>query len=205
MRNYAIFFICFRAVACAQTVLVGVRGGAPLIGPFSDITVPPSAQTSSGSKGYVVGPMIEVRLPLNVSVEGDALYHPLNLVQTINTGTNTFHNPITFQSWEFPILAKYRLPRLPAAKPYVEGGPSFRAVSAAIDPYFSKAGITLGAGLEFKLSRFRVEPEFRYTRWGGDSTVTGQTGSGPVVTPNPAPSNVNQVQFLVGFAFGKRF
>jgi hypothetical protein len=56
-----------------------------------------------------------VHLPLSFSVEADALYRPLNL-----TATNTiiarpgFMTSVSgkLNSWEFPLLAKYRLPAI---------------------------------------------------------------------------------------------
>lgn len=213
MPKYTLYLFCFCSVTLAQPVSFGVRGGAPVVGPFSNAFagatlatgfqtgIQTGTQTTSGSNAYVVGPMIEVRFPLGFSLEGDALYHPLKLVQNMNTTTGVFQNFTTFSSWEFPIVGKYRFVRRPSAKPYVEAGPSFRALASGISDHFSKAGFTVGAGIEFKLSRIRVEPEFRYTRWGSDPTVTGQTASGAVIIPSPAPSNVNQAQFLLGIAF----
>jgi hypothetical protein len=192
--------IFFASFAFAQPVSFGVRGGVPLTGPFADVTESP-VQTFSGSNEYTVGPMVELRLPLGFSVEADGLYHPLNLVQQINTGTTVFHNPYKFMSWEFPVLGKYHFLRLPVAKPYVEAGPSFRATSSSVSNYFSKAGLAFGVGIELRLSRLRIEPEFRYTRWRSDATVTSTNSSGTFVVPNFAPSNLNQAQLLVGFTF----
>jgi hypothetical protein len=85
----------------------------------------------------------------------------------------------------------------PIVKPYLEAGPSFRATGSAVSNYFSKAAFTIGAGVEIKVLRLRVEPELRYMRWGADANLT--YGSTPV--SNLAASNVNQVEFLVGIAF----
>ena len=99
---------------------------------------------------------------------------------------------MTVNSWEFPILGKYHFLPLPLIKPYVEVGPSFRALGHAAS-YFSGSGFTLGGGIELKISRLRIEPEIRYTRWGSDSASAIAAGS--------TPSNVNQAAFLVGIAF----
>ena len=183
----------------AQPLSFGVRGGVPFTGPFADAAGTVGVQTSSGSNAYAVGPMIELHLPLGFSVEADALYHPLHMIQQINTGTILARNPYTYMSWEFPILAKYRFLHLPLVKPYVEAGPSFRAVSSSLS-YFSKSGLTVGAGVELKLSRLRIEPELRYTRWRSDMVLTEGEAAGLVVV-STVPSNTNQAQFLVGIAF----
>jgi opacity protein-like surface antigen len=130
----------------------------------------------SASDEYLIGPMVELHLPLGFSVEADALYHPLDLTQEINNGTSTFRNSTLISSWEFPILAKYHFLPFPLLKPYVEAGPSFRATGGAVSNYLSKAGFTVGAGVEIKFRRLHLEPELRYIRWGADANLTyGQT------------------------------
>ncbi|HLH44432.1 MAG TPA: hypothetical protein VKV74_15685 [Bryobacteraceae bacterium] len=57
-----------------------------------------------------MGPAIEARLPLGLAVEFDALYRPfgydLRYQTCCSSGTITERT----SSWEFPIIAKYRLP-----------------------------------------------------------------------------------------------
>jgi len=179
--------------AWAQPMSFGVRAGVPINGPLEDVTRGSIVRTFSDSNAYVAGVMVELHLPAGFSVEADGLYQPLHVTQQFTFGTTVTRTSDSFNSWVFPIVAKYRFLRLPLAKPYAEAGPSFRAVEHTIS-YFSKAGLTFGAGIEFKLSKLRIEPELRYTRWGADAPET-TTGS------NLAPSNVNQVQFLIGLAF----
>jgi opacity protein-like surface antigen len=194
-----IFFLS--PVAFAQPISVAIRGGFPFTGAFSDVTTTSSGsefvRQYSGSNEYLIGPMVELHLPLGFSVEADALYHPLDLTQEIDNGTSTFRNSTNINSWEFPILAKYRFAPFPLVKPYVEAGPSFRAAGSAVSSYFSKAGLAIGAGVEIKVGRLRLEPELRYLRWGSDANLT----YGPAPETNLAASNLNQVQFLVGIAF----
>ncbi len=178
-------FLC-GSVAMAQPISFGIRGGVPFTGAFAN-TLGVDTSTSSGSNSYLVGPMVEVHLPLGFSVEADGLYHPLNLNQTIVTST-TFHNSYTFQSWEFPILAKYRFLHTPIVKPLIEAGPTFRATSESLNQ-FAKVGFVLGGGVEIKVGHLRIEPDIRYIHWGSDSIVNGE------------PSNVNQAQFSVGVSF----
>jgi opacity protein-like surface antigen len=196
MKIVAVSVFLLTSLSSAQPISFGLRGGVPFTGAFSDITETSGnsfERTFSNSDEYVIGPMVELHLPLGLSVEADALYHPLNLAQEINNGTTTFHNSMNFNSWEFPILGKYRFLPLPLIKPYVEAGPSFRATGSSVSSYFSKSGFTLGAGVELKLSRLRIEPELRYTRWGSDASIAAVQGF--------APSNINQAQFLIGITF----
>ena len=110
------------------------------------------------------------------------------------TEAPSFTSSATINTWEFPLLAKYRL-STPVIKPFLEAGPSFRHVSlfSGDSPHLSQAGFTAGVGVGFKLMRLRIDPEIRYTRWGTDS--------------KPSPylfdprSNVNQAELLLGLSF----
>jgi len=169
-----------------QIFSVGVKAGLPFTDAFNSFTSG-SYSSFSNSKNYIVGPMVEVHLPLGLSVEGDALYRPLSFqVTRPNIVQST-----SFSSWEFPILAKYRFP-IPLVKPYVEAGPSFRTIGGQFGGNFSNSGFTAGVGIELRLSKFRIGPEIRYTRWGTDSSNAAQLGFS---------SNQNQGEFLVGFSF----
>jgi opacity protein-like surface antigen len=193
MKATVIVAFLVGASAWAQPISFGVRAGVPINGPFEDVTRS-GERTFSDSNGYVAGVMVELHLPAGFSVEADGLYQPLHLTQQFPLSTGAVVRiSDSFKSWVFPVVAKYRFLRVPLAKPYAEAGPSFRAVENAIS-YFSNTGLTLGAGVEFKLSKLRIEPELRYTRWRADAPATPSGG-------NLAPSNANQVQFLVGLAF----
>lgn len=173
----------------------GVKGGVPVTDAFSDHTstsVDVITHSFSSSKNYAVGLMLELRLPLGFSVEADALYRPLNMtVDTLVLPTLTSHSSNDVSSAEFPILGKYHFLHVPVVSPYIEAGPSFRAVGAA-GSYLSNRGFAIGGGVDIKLLLLRVSPEIRYSRWGNDATVTGFLA---------APSNINQAEFLVGVSF----
>jgi len=119
----------FAGAAFAQPFSVGVKGGVPFTGAFSDFTSPDRiTRTFSESNEYIVGAMIELRLPLGFSVEADGLYRPLNFaVENRLTPPAVFRSVTNISSWEFPIVGKFRLP-FPVVKPYAELGPSFRHV-----------------------------------------------------------------------------
>jgi hypothetical protein len=181
-------------------VSFGVAGGVGLTDAFANQTamsVDVDTHYFSGSKDYVVGPTIELHLPLRLSVEFDVLYRPLNLtdMQTIFAGP-AFTTSVSskLNSWEFPLLAKYRLPSH-LITPFIEAGPSFRSVTneSFAGTQLSGAGFTAGVGVEGKLGPIRIAPVVRYTRWGADSDLNTSS-------LNPQ-SNLNQAEFLVGLTF----
>ena len=204
-RNVILFAAFFTQVpAFAQPDIghilsVGVTGGLGLTDAFSDrkvMGVDTDTHLFSGSKDYIVGPSLEVHLPLRLSVELDALYRPLHLTITniVIPRPTPFTTSETRNSWEFPLLVKYRL-SVPLVKPFLEAGPAFRTVASFPNdaPHLSAAGFAAGAGAELKLGPLRVGPEIRYIRWGSDSR-TGLSSFGP-------QSNLNQAEFLLGISF----
>jgi hypothetical protein len=194
-----------------------VKGGVPLTDAFADrtynfvITGLPNlfgtpviaSQTTrffSGSRSLVLGPTLEVQLPLGLAVEADALYRPVNintqastsvstsiLGLTVSTTTTTPVLPAKTDIWEFPLLAKYRLPA-PFIKPYLEAGPVFRAARVK---QLSNIGASAGIGVEARLGHFRIAPEIRYTHWGKD---------GKYEAPYYPVSYQNQLEFLAGIS-----
>jgi len=180
-----------------QSLSVGVRGGVPFTGALSDLTthgVDVISRSFSDSNQYIIGPMVELHLPFGLSIEADALYRPQNLTtenQVVPQPT-VFRTSKNVSSWEFPILGKVRLP-FPLVKPYVDAGPSFRAIGSDLS-FVSGKGITAGFGVELKLSKLRIAPEVRYTRWGSDTKPS-------VGTLVSVASNTNQGEFLVGISF----
>jgi len=200
MDRMGILVAFLSGFAVAQPVSFGIRGGVPLTNAYSAVTVTSGSsfvKDFSDSKEYQIGAMLELHLPLGLGVEADALYHPLNLTTQIyiappDVHAGTFQSSITVNSWEFPILGKFHFLRLPLVKPYIEAGPSFRALANAAS-HFSSSGFTIGVGVELRISRLRIEPDIRYTRWGSDMASAIAVGA--------TPSNVNQVAFLIGIAF----
>ncbi len=203
-RTYKTLFIFLFTCAialCQLPVSIGVKGGVGLTDAYGSTS---SASISAGSslnsfqqvpaafqsdsKDYIVGPFIDVRLPLGLGVEADALYRGLhlqdNLTSPVVRSTNT--------TWEFPILAKYTL-RLPVIKPYVDAGPSFRTTTDATR-YLSNKGVAAGIGVDIHALFIHISPEMRYTHWGTDSIPSG-------ISNIVAHSDQNQAEFLVGISF----
>jgi|SRR5579863_9690995 len=170
----------------------GIKAGVPITDAFTTRSL--FGETDySASKRYVAGAMVELRLPFHLAIEADGLYRPVNL--TTHLADSRFGIDRTFsddfKTWEFPVLAKYRFAST-AFTPYVEAGPSFRALEGGAS-FQSRYGATLGAGVEARLSVLRIAPEFRFTHWGNDIGAVGYT----LIDS----SKRNQVEFLVGITF----
>lgn len=186
-------FACSAAHA-ASPLSIGLKGGVALTDAYNDdsFTLTNGTYRSySDSKDFIIGGFAELRLPFGLGAEADALYRPLHF-----TTSTAIANGITVSdgynnSWEFPIVAKYRLP-FPIIKPYVEAGPSFRTTTNNTR-YLSNHGFALGAGVEVKALIVRISPEIRFTRWGSDAISAASAAT--------AYSNPNQVEFLVGLSF----
>jgi hypothetical protein len=176
-----------------QTFSVGLKGGLGLTDSFLTDSLDGNPVTGPGSKDYVIGPTFEIRLPFSLAVEADALYRPMHFDAFQQS---TFTGGQSIASWEIPIVGKYRF-HAPIGKPYVEAGPTFRAlgnlgpVVSAFNEKFSEKGFTLGAGVDFKIPFVRISPEIRYSHWGADNTSPG----------NVVSSNQNQAELLLGVSF----
>jgi hypothetical protein len=144
------------------------------------------------SNSLIAGVSVEVSLPKRLSLEVDGMYRPLHAtdvpVPSYVEGRSVRFATLT---WEFPILAKYRF-SASGARPFVEMGPSFRAIGNLEIAPPSHYGITAGAGVEFAIARLKISPAVRFTRW----------------APDPAPGDsaaahafLNQAQLLLAVSF----
>ncbi len=169
------------STAAAQPVGAGIKLGATLTDAVS------SAQSESvpNSTSLIVGPYVELRLPLGFSVEGEALYYPSIYSNAAGGGS----------LWQFPILAKLKFLKGPV-RPFIEGGPSYSHLSDVKTLpdllHSSNFGLTLGAGIELKLLALRLSPEVRYN---GFIFTNVESAIGAF------QSNRNQAVFLVGIGF----
>ncbi len=146
-----------------------------------------SGTLTSESKRYIVGPKVEIRLPLRLSFEFDALYRRFGF-----TGyeASCCGNSITREranSWEFPMILKYRIPVVPG-HPFVGVGYAPRTVHGTdvssgagnlgvpLPPvyffnqhsetsYSVTQGVVISAGLNFGAGHVRFSPELRYEHW----------------------------------------
>ncbi|HEY1760510.1 MAG TPA: outer membrane beta-barrel protein [Bryobacteraceae bacterium] len=167
--------------AAAQPLGAGIKLGTTLT---NAVSAAESASIPNGNT-LIIGPYLEVRLGLGLSIEADALYYP-SLYSTAAGGASL---------WQFPILAKYRFLGGPV-RPYIEGGPAYSHLSDVKTlpdlVHDNNYGITLGFGIEIKIAALRIAPEVRY--------------NGVVFTNLDSPlglfkSTHNQAIFQVGFGF----
>ncbi len=183
IRKIPVFFALTAVFAPAQSIGYGVRGGVPL-GDFLTAESKTGALTNvvKGHGNVVIGPMFEVRLPILIGFEIDALYRRWNATGPLSMGSAN--------SWEFPVYAKVRVPGV-IVRPYFGGGMNFqrpgdvgRFLSGAkVDS--SRRGFLGAAGLEVKVPRVRISPELRFTRWSDAGALRSS----------------NQIDLLVGFSF----
>ncbi len=177
----------------AGPLIIGVRGGAPF---DSGNAITNAVRTALGAtdRRFQIGPAVGVRLPLNFSVEGDALYNRQSLSFFNFAGT-------TSSSWEFPVMLKYTVGQQSVA-PVFGAGVTLRHVSdfGRLPAFLTggtnsptTAGFVAGAGLRLKIGPVSITPELRYMRWGGESF----TGS----LFNLLPLNRNEGSVLVGVTF----
>ena len=212
----ALLFVGLIHSATAQEFRFGVKGGIPISQYFEtgrQLVRGGLVESSAATRRYTLGPSAEWRLRANFGLEVDALYKRIGYVRTENTSVSgvTTDSRVEAEgnSWDFPILAKYRWGEVLA--PFVTGGFVLRymglgrtrgvqtiqtaqsTITTPIDteenvPLFVP-GAQVGFGLEFGRARIRLLPELRYSRW--RSTII----SGPVrLEPN-------QLEFLLGFVF----
>jgi len=177
MRHFlAIMFLCgLGSMTAPAQVVIGVKGGLP----FNDAVKVRSqlaTQTLDVSTApFTVGPQLDIRLPLGFGIEFDALWKRYE--------TKLGSEGLSGQSWEFPLLAKYRLGGA-GFRPFVSAGithqrlgsvlTSLRAVTrlstAELTSEFRRGGV-FGGGLEFGSGRTRFSAEARYSRWQGTTLV----------------------------------
>lgn len=182
-----LFVLSFPALA--QPIGVGLKAGIPL---NDALTLKPSTavQYLQDTHRYTVGPYLELRLPANLVIEIDALYRSYEFQRVIPTQPKQ-----AVSSWEFPVLAKYKLFGGPI-QPYIEGGVSFSRLTDIPDivelSHRNNYGVVIGGGIELHLGKFRITPEVRYNGWvfRGIESPLGQL-----------QSNRNQAVILVGFGF----
>ncbi|HEU0119294.1 MAG TPA: porin family protein [Bryobacteraceae bacterium] len=193
----------------AQPIQLGVKGGVVL----TDQAI----GTTDESKPYTVGPSIEFQLPHNLAIETGFLYKRIgssyrnvllgsgagtaNVADTVYSGTSRGH------SFEIPVIGKYYVHRSGPVAPYfglgfamrrswqniesVVTGPASPNVAPGTYHYDRWSSWNVGAvgaaGVRIGAGRFKVSPEFRYTRWSSETTSIFR--------------NRNQVEFLVGLSF----
>jgi len=189
---------CGAAVCLAQSFSAGIKAGLPLTDFVN--TVESGAVTTTDL--FVAGPMVELHLPLGLSVEFDALYRHFNYTNPVSSAASALSTLTSSGDWEFPLVAKYRF-HGKLVRPYVEAGVSWDALSGlkssvenVVAPpppeqHSVTMGFVMGAGIDIHVLVLHIAPEIRFTRW----------TSGHFNIANVVNSNQNEAEVLVGVTF----
>jgi opacity protein-like surface antigen len=210
-RAAALFLLATQAYG--QHLEIGIKGAAR---PTSQL----EGYGTPESRPYLVGPMIQLNLPGGFAVEVDALYSRFGYTSSTSDIVGNFY---TYRdranSWQFPVLLKYRL-HFAGLRPYVLAGwdpehatgttkTTGSVVSNPYDPnhtrtyqqfsiddqYGTNHGLAAGGGVEFGGRHWRVSPEVRYVRWKNPMFSSYQSHGFFLRVPQ------NEVQLLVGVAW----
>jgi hypothetical protein len=183
IRKILVGFSFSLAIASAQNIGYGVRGGLPL-SDFLKAESKTGALTSvvKGRGNIILGPMFEVRLPFGLGIEADALYRRWDAEGPLSKGTAS--------TWEFPVYGKFKAPGI-LVRPYAGAGMNFQRLGdvgkflggATVDK--SRRGFLGAGGIELKVPHVRISPEIRFTRW---------NDAGPL-------RSTNQIDLLIGLSF----
>jgi hypothetical protein len=185
-------------LAVAQPVSAGIQGGAP-VSPHSQdfgqgcfdrgpLICGPNAFFM---KPYAIGPVIDVNLPANVSVELGFLYERFH--KDVAHGLTAPHGgPVNFgqkysvsaDGWLFPFLLRYAF-GTPRLAPFVDAGATLRHLGAfegqgiQLDFFLQPqaapvrvesgrdldAAVTAGGGVRWRMGAIDVAPEVRFLHW----------------------------------------
>jgi len=192
-----------------QSVAIGVKSGLPAT---TDI----SGDAVSESKRYTIGPILDVGLLLGFGAEVDALYQREGFRTSFSNFAGGSDSRERANSWQFPILLKYRLP-FPVVKPYVAVGYAWRVIRGTEDTngysidletgqitsgrthlntnWNTGGGVVVGGGVQFGVGSLRLSPELRYTRW--TNAAINVFGPGGYAYQSAS----NQVDVLVGLGW----
>ena len=195
--------------ASGQRLYWGVIGGTGLTPDFSRYAVSAPADVFGnpasdfehlpGSRSFIFGGLLEVRLTGSLAIETEVLHRPLRDITVLTVfpaggpGVTTTNKFVAANTWEFPVMLKWNLPSPLArgrVRPFLEGGPAFRTSQndSAVLP--SQFGMTAGVGAAIHFGNLRVAPTIRYTRWNKETHFP------------PYPTKGDQVEFLSSLAWG---
>jgi hypothetical protein len=195
--------------ALPQSISFGVTAGVPVTDPIGGERRGFKSNFSYGFPQYLVGPDVQLRLPLRLRVEVDALYRRLFVGDTFynDIGGYVVNSGLKLDSWEIPFLVEYKFPGK-SLHPFAGGGIAYRhfgvaqykqnylSVGVGVTPPTLKniydvpnphtVGAVVAAGIDFNLLFLRFSPQLRYSHW--NESFTSGTGN----TPN------NQLDIVMG-------
>jgi len=116
-----LWFLLSAVPVLAQPISAGLKVGVPFTG---SLTAPENGvlQYNAPAQHYIIGPVVEVRLPFNLGIEFDALYRNLQY-SAASVALNASGG-----NWEFPLLLKYRF-KFPVARPFVDAGAAWDTIT----------------------------------------------------------------------------
>ena len=190
----------------AQPFSAGIKAGIPLTD-FLNAAGNGTFEYTAPTQRYIIGGVAELRLPLGLGVEFDALYRRLSYSGSGNIAGFTTVDA-SGSDWEFPLLLKYRF-HFPVVKPYLDAGVAWDTIpglkqtitqisSAVLEssaPALTRnttMGFVVGGGVDIHAAFLHISPEIRFTRW-NSTQISDSLGL--------LHSNLNQGEFLVGFTF----
>jgi hypothetical protein len=139
---------------------------------------------------YLAGATTAISVSQRLGIEVAAIYKPLR------AGSNDLGR-FSVLTWQFPVLAKYSLPKRAFAwQPFIEGGPSFRLAGNLNGYNPSHDGVTAGAGVETTLGGMLLAPGVRYTRWTKDAPLFRVPAG-----VNYPRTNPNALELVFGVSF----
>lgn len=204
--------VAFAARAPAQTFSAGLKAGVRVTDDINGFSL-----TRAESKRYIVGPTVQLDLPLHLAVEVDALYRTFGYLSYLGSYGGSSIIGERSNSWEFPVIGKYRIPAGPF-HPFAGAGFNTRRVSGAtvssgsylsglgpMVPFFNSRraknysvthGLVVSVGVDWNIPHLRISPEVRYQRWnkpfldefGGDGSYD-------------LHSNQNEVFLMIGISW----
>ena len=139
----------------AQSLSLGVKGGVRASDDFQ-------YAATSESRRYVVGPAATVALPLGFAIEFEALYRRQGYSTGNSTGLYISSVREADNIWEFPLLARYRIP-LHAIRPFAEAGWAPRITHGSEDV----SGCYLSTPIAFTCYSGRRHTDWPTNPWSG--------------------------------------
>ncbi len=148
----------------------------------------------------------------------DALYRREGYSSFFSNFAGSNYSQERANSWEFPLLLKYKLP-LTLIKPFIEGGYAPRVINGTVNnngftvnlqtgqqtygqshysTNDSSQGLVIGGGVQLNVGRLRISPQVRYTHWNNQAILVTYP-DGPTFG-----SLQNQVDILVGLSWRLR-
>ena len=206
--------------AFCQPVSFGVKLGVPLTDFVNAVKTSNSAGSflsyATHTNRYIFGVGGEIKLPLHLGIELNALYRHVNYssTQQISGITTTIVNANTSaHDFEFPLLLKFRFGGK-LVKPYIAGGVAWDTLAGLKQDvrtsilnvtggtstststpsqlqHKTSRGYVAGAGLDIKILLIHIKPEVRFTRWGAEHFFDASL----------LHTNQNQGEFILGIQF----